>query len=79
MRVRVVIERINRPGWRINTTAIGLSTRAWDPALAAREMAPQYETAIEEDRPFAARLVERIGERASSAGYFEMPGAWRAR
>src|SRR5690606_38676825 len=34
MRVRVVVEREQRPGWRLESSAAHLSTRAGDPALA---------------------------------------------
>lgn len=64
MRVRVVIERINRPNWRVDSSSIRLSSYAWDPALAEREMQPRYETAIAEDADCARRLVELIRARA---------------
>lgn len=64
MRVHVVIERINRPNWRVDSTSIRMSSYAWDPALAEREMQPRYETAIAEDADFAGRLVELIRARA---------------
>jgi hypothetical protein len=77
MRVRVVIERVYRPGWRINTTAIGLSTRTFDPALAARGMLPEFEVAVTEDRPLAARLVKAVQEQQSRTDIFQMPGNWK--
>ncbi|MBC7772718.1 MAG: hypothetical protein H7210_09515 [Pyrinomonadaceae bacterium] len=64
MRVRVVIERINRPNWRVDSSSIRLTSYAWDPALAEREMQPRYEVAVAEDSDFAQRLVELIRARA---------------
>lgn len=78
MRVRVVIERVQRPGWRINTTSIGLSTRAVDPALAGRDMIPEYRVAIGEDAAFSARLLRAIRQRQDQPDSFEMPGNWKA-
>jgi len=67
MRVRVVIERVNRPNWRVDSTSIRLSTYAWDPALGEREMQPRYDVAIAEDSEFAARLVGQIKSRLAQA------------
>lgn len=66
MRVRVELQQVNRPNWRIDSTSIRLGTYAWDPALAERDMQPRYETVIADDTDFARRLVELI--RAQVAG-----------
>src|SRR5204863_5465704 len=57
MRVRVIEERIQRPGWRIGAASIRLSSRALDPELARRQMQPQYEVALSEDRVLGARIA----------------------
>lgn len=63
MRVRVLVEREQRPGWRLDSTAISLSRRASDPALARRGMEPGYTVVVREDPDLSARLTERIAER----------------
>ncbi len=60
MRVRVVVQRVERPGWRIDTNAIQISTYATDPALDRRGMQPTYAVAHVEDRMLGARLTRRI-------------------
>ena len=68
MRVRVLVEREQRPGWRLDSTSIGLSARAADPALIQRGMHPGYTVVLREDPDLGARLAERIGERIDAAG-----------
>jgi hypothetical protein len=63
MYVRVILDRIYRPGWRLSTTAINLSTRATDPALVQRSMQPRYDVAYDEDRLLAARITRDIRKR----------------
>jgi hypothetical protein len=65
MRVRVIVLRDYMPGWQVQTSSVRLSTHSYDPALGQRGMAPDYETAIDEDRLFAARLTKEIGEAAA--------------
>lgn len=62
MRVRVVVLRDYKPGWRVNTTSVRLSTHTVDPELVRRGMSPDYETAVDEDRLLAARVVRRVAE-----------------
>ncbi len=66
MRVRVLVEREQRPGWRLDSTAISLSRRAGDPALAQRGMEPGYTVVVREDPDLGERLAERIAERIGS-------------
>ena len=68
MNVRVVVLRDYRPGWQVQTSSVRLSTYTYDPALGRRGMLPDYETAIDEDRALAARLVEAVAARMGSGG-----------
>lgn len=62
--VEVVVQRVRRPHWRVESDAIRLSTHARDPiALRAGQGAEQREP-IAEDRDLAARIMHRILERA---------------
>lgn len=63
MRVEVTLFRRQRPGWRLETSAIRSSTHSRDPDLAAREMEPTYSSAFDEDRLFAGRVVESVMNR----------------
>lgn len=56
-RVVVVVDRVQRPGWRLSPKAIGTSTVTIDTALAARGLAPVYTVPISQD----PRLAERMG------------------
>ena len=62
-RVQVVIERARRPGWRLDTTSLRLSSFTQDPALVQRGLWPRYEVATEQDPLLAGRLAERIRKR----------------
>lgn len=59
MRVQASVNRIYYPGRRINTGHILYSTRTYDPALGARNMA-SYSVAIEQDSRLAQRIVDRV-------------------
>ncbi|MBL8764700.1 MAG: hypothetical protein JNM07_10575 [Phycisphaerae bacterium] len=61
-RVHVVQNRLNRSGFRPDTTAINLSGYTLDPALVARDMYG-FKVPRREDPDLAARLAERIGAR----------------
>ena len=63
MRVRVVVEREQRPGWRLESSAAHLSTRAEDPALVRRGMEPGYTVALREDTALGGELAQRIAKR----------------
>lgn len=60
MRIRVIVERVQQPGWRIDTSSIRQSSYATDPALVARGMQPTFAVPREEDPLLAARLARRI-------------------
>lgn len=63
MHVDVVIDRVHRPGRRIETSSIRQSTTYQDPDLISRGMQPSYAVARQRDDALAARLAERIRER----------------
>ncbi len=63
MHVDVVIDRMHRPGRRLETSSIRQSTTYQDPDLIARGMQPTYAVARQRDDALAARLAERIRER----------------
>ena len=60
-RVEVVIERLHRPGWRIEPGAVRFSTYAEDPALGgARGMWPSYAVPFSQDPALAERIAAEI-------------------
>lgn len=63
MRVKVYIERVHRPNWRVDSTSIRLHSYAYDEELDKRDMVPSYDVAVAEDRDLAARLAEMIRSR----------------
>jgi len=63
MRIRVLIERVNRPNWRVDSTSIRLYTYAVDPELVRGDMAPRYNVVIANDPDFEAELTRRIQTR----------------
>jgi len=63
--VSVQLLRRERPGWRVESTAINLSSYTSDPALARRGLEPTYDVVVGSDDPLAARLANEI-ERAAS-------------
>lgn len=67
LEVQVMIERINRPHWRVDSTSIRLHHYAYDPDLAAREMQPRYEVPLAEDREAAQRIMSLILARIDRA------------
>src|SRR5262249_15003949 len=74
MRIRATIERIERPIWRPDTTAVGLYTRAVDPDLVRRGLQPSYTVPVSEDPLLAARLVEGARQRLAEAQPHSPPG-----
>jgi hypothetical protein len=40
-------------------------------------MLPEFEVAVTEDRPLAARLVKAVQEQQSRTDIFQMPGNWK--
>ncbi len=58
MQVRVIVDRIYRPGWRVpSSSSVRFSSVATNPELEARGLQPLYSTAIAEDRDLAAKLT----------------------
>lgn len=62
-RVEVFIDRVRRPGTRLETESIRTSTTTIDPDLASRRMLPEYTTTVDHDELLAGRLAQRIRER----------------
>ena len=62
-RVEVVIDRLQRPGWRLSPKSIGTSSVTIDPALAARSMSPSYSVPVSQDPLLAARMGAAIRKR----------------
>lgn len=60
MKVEVVVDRVVRPGRRIETSSIRHSSVTIDPTLYPRGMMPTYTVARERDDRFAARLAAEI-------------------
>ena len=60
MTVRVILERMSRPGWRVNTTSVRLSTYSIDTDLRDRGVGGQYAVAREDDQDLAERLANEI-------------------
>jgi hypothetical protein len=65
--VRAWVIRVQKPGWRPDSTDLLRSGYWWDPALGARGMQPQYDVPGEEDRLLAERVGRRIADRVASA------------
>ncbi len=61
--VEVVIERTRRPGWRLDTTALRLSSFTHDPELDARGMWPRYTVVVAQDPLLAGRVAADIRKR----------------
>lgn len=71
--VEVVVQRIRRPGWRIETDAIRYSTHAADPAARRAGDEPQFAEPIGEDRALAERILADIRARAGLADLAAAP------
>ena len=64
--VSVQLLRRERPGWRVESTAINLSSYTSDPALARRGLEPTYDVVVGTDDPLAARLASEIELKATA-------------
>ncbi len=66
--VRVVVNLIRRqrPGWRVDSRAINLSSYTSDPELAERRMEPAYDSVVGRDDLLAGRLAQEIAERVGA-------------
>lgn len=60
MSVRVIVERLNRPGWRVNPVSVRLSTYAIDTDLRQRGLSYQYAVARNNDVELSERLANEI-------------------
>lgn len=60
MSVRVVVERLQRPGWRVNPVSVRLSTYCIDTDLQQRGLSYQFAVARGEDIELARRLADEI-------------------
>ncbi len=61
--VEVIVYRVRRGGWRVETESISRSTHARDPLSASRGHPWQFSQAIRRDDAFAAVLADRMRER----------------
>jgi len=68
MKVEVVVDRVVRPGKRIETSSIRHSSYAIDPSLFPRGMLPTYTVARERDDRFAARVAAEVRKRMGESG-----------
>jgi hypothetical protein len=66
-RVEVVLERLHRPGWRLEPSAMRWSSRAFDPELRGTSMWPVYTVAFSQDPLLARRLAFAIDAEARAA------------
>tara|TARA_R110000782_G_scaffold175732_1_gene266846 strand:+ start:13459 stop:14076 length:618 start_codon:yes stop_codon:yes gene_type:complete len=62
--VEVVVQRVRRPNWRVESDAIRTSTHARDPMALRSGRGAEYREPVSEDRLLAARLLARIRELA---------------
>jgi len=62
-RVEVFVDRVRRPGVRLETESIRRSSVAVDPDLSSRRMTPEYVETVDHDDLLAGRIAERIRER----------------
>lgn len=60
MRVRAIVWRRHRPGWRLEPSGVTLSTWTTDPELANRGMAGNYVVAVRRDHDLEARVAAAI-------------------
>lgn len=62
-RVEVVLSRVQRPGWRVETESPRLSRRSSDQLLVQRDIAPRSVVPIRRDDPLAERITADIARR----------------
>jgi len=67
MSVRVIVERLQRPGRRISSASVRLSTYSIDTDFKDRGLAYGYAVPIEDDQNLAARLADEIAVRHDRA------------
>ncbi|MFN0134050.1 MAG: hypothetical protein ACKVW3_16165 [Phycisphaerales bacterium] len=62
-RVEVWVERLARPGWRVDTTSVRLSPAWRDPALQERGIGATFAVPTTRDDALAAQLGTRLADR----------------
>jgi len=62
-RVEVFLDRVRRPGTRLETESIRQSSAWIDPELSSRRMTPEYVETVDHDDLLAGRLAQRIKDR----------------
>lgn len=62
-RVQVVMERVNRPGWRLDPTSVRAASTTRDPALDPRRMQPAFDVPTTQDPHLAGRIATMIQRR----------------
>jgi hypothetical protein len=67
MRVEISLLRRQRPGWRLETSAVRSSTHSSDPLLAAQGMEPSYDTVVDSDTALAAQITGQVASRIATA------------
>ncbi len=67
LRVRVLVHRVQAPGWRPSPVGMGLATRTFDPALFERGLLPATMSVVREDLGASDDLAARIAARAGLA------------
>ncbi len=65
--VEVTVERVQRPGWQVNTKSVNNSTFTRDPELSAKGMFPTYAVELEPDERLAKRIAASIQKKMSEA------------
>lgn len=65
--VRVVVDRLYSPNWRVQSASLAQSRHAIDPALVRRHMQPGYAVAVRRDEALERRLAQRIRDRLAQA------------
>lgn len=65
--VEVIVYRVRRANWRVETESISRSSHARDPLSISRGQPARFSQAIRRDDAFAAELADRIRERLALA------------
>lgn len=65
--VEVVLWRLRRPGWRLETESIRMSRNWLDPSLSARGVGSGNLVPLRRDDAFASRLAARVRDQIPSA------------
>lgn len=62
-RVEVFVDRVRRPGVRLETESIRMTSVTTDPNLASRRMTPEFTETVDHDDLLAGRLAQKIRAR----------------